>query len=137
MTDNVSLGWLFTGRLTMDDQVALLNRPHDLPDDLVQRLQRARDVSVTDTLADTLDYQRGQLDRWWEDRTPEQQAYLIEQRAGELDEDYADTVQAASADPVNDPNALVVVVVRDLKNNNRFRLPPMVDVYVEMKTRES
>jgi len=87
-------------------------------------------------LADILDHHRRQLDRWWQDLTPEKHAYLIKYRDGELDKDYADTVQAASTNPLNDPNALVVIVARDLKNNGRFRLPPMVDVYVEMKARE-
>jgi hypothetical protein len=120
MTDDrrEAFAWFNDASVTIAQKVAALSGPRlDLP------------ASVADVF--------DQLDGWWEALTSEQQAYLIKYRAGELDEDYADTVQAASADPANDPNGLVVVVVRDLKNNNRFRLPPMVDVYVEMKARES
>jgi hypothetical protein len=46
MSDKASLGWLFTGWLSMDDQIALLSHPYDLPDDLVQGLQRAPMVDV-------------------------------------------------------------------------------------------
>jgi hypothetical protein len=121
MTDDrgEALAWFNDASVSITQKVAALSGPgRDLP------------ASVAGIL--------DQLDLWWEDLTSEQQAYLIKYRAGELDGDYADTVQAASStDPANGPNGLVVVVVRDLKNNNRFKLPPMVDVYVEMKARDS
>ena len=41
-----------------------------------------------------------------------------------------------SSNPLEEPNALVVAIAQDVKNDHRFRLPSMVRVYVEMKARD-
>ncbi len=63
---------------------------------------------------------------------PEVQNYLIENRDGELDADYKAAVMDAGDGNLD---GLIVAVVQD-NNTEKFRLPPIVDVYVEMKARD-
>jgi hypothetical protein len=76
-----------------------------------------------------------QLDYWWQRLTDEHRRYITDHRGGELDAEYAAIVQDASINPINDPDALVVVVVRDVNNGHRFRLPAIVHAFVEMMAR--
>jgi hypothetical protein len=136
--------------LTMDEQVHLLGRPHgQLPAGLVERLlnrpgvvqtwwfaadpEGSKTVMLAPQAAIKLDGQRAQLDWWWSRLTVPERTYLIDNRDGELDAKYADIVHSAGETPLNEPPALRVVVVKD---DDRFRLPPTVRVYVEMKARE-
>jgi hypothetical protein len=48
---------------------------------------------------------------------------------------YAEMVTAAGDGPLRDPGALVVAIVRD-GTTGRFRLPPIVQVFVEWKAQE-
>jgi hypothetical protein len=76
-----------------------------------------------------------QLDYWWQRLTEENRQYIADHRGGELDAEYAAIVQDASTNPINDPDALVVIVVRDVNNGHRFRLPAIVRAFVEMMDR--
>ena len=146
--DDASLGWLFSSGLSLDDQVGLMSHPHaDLPTDLVQRLM-ARRVSVVGTtwlsqqsqtrwmiqpsLADELDDRRLQLDQWWQRRSPEERAALIQHRAEEFGDDYRQLIMDANPDP-REP--AIVAIVAD-NRTGRFRLPPLLTVFLELKARE-
>lgn len=88
--------------------------------------------SLAPDAARTLSAIRLQLDHWWSDLPADEQAYIVENRTGELDGKYRDLVLGASRDPVNDgPHAHLVVVVSD-NRTGRFRLPEMIRIYVEM-----
>lgn len=143
--------WWFD-QLTMDDCVALLANPGGaLPVHLVEQFSRrpgwvsgmaywvsnasgTSGFTLAGEPASALDDIREQLNDWWS-RIESDHDYIIENRAGELDGGYADIVQSAG-DPLNAPRAMGFVVVKDTKNNNRFRLPSMIRVYVEWKARE-
>ncbi|WP_142391427.1 hypothetical protein [Mycobacterium sp. ENV421] len=144
-----SLSW-FRQLLTLDEQVALLSNPFGpLPGQLAERLVRRPGISMTywvssndprewtlsAVAARTLAAAGEQLDYWWRQLSSEQRDYITTHRAGELDAEYAAVVQGASTNPINDPTALVVVVVRDVKNGYRFRLPAIVRAFVEMMSR--
>ncbi|BBX22948.1 hypothetical protein MTER_23590 [Mycolicibacter terrae] len=141
-----SLSW-FHQQLTLHEQIAVLNDPFgSLPTSLAERLMHRPGISMTywvgsdDPTHWTLDAiaarrlqaVKRQLDDWWQGLTDEQRRYVTDHRGGELGAEYADIVQSASSDPINNPDALVVIVVRDAKNQHRFQLPPLVRAYVEM-----
>ncbi|RFZ48548.1 hypothetical protein MSS2_04715 [Mycobacterium marinum] len=141
-----SLSW-FHQQLTLDERVAVLSNPSGpLPTSLAERLMHRPGISMTYWVGSTdpthwtldaiaarrlLEVTR-QLDDWWRRLTEEQRRYITDRRGGELSPEYADIVQDASSDPINNPDALVVMVVRDAKNQHRFQLPPLVRAYVEM-----
>lgn len=148
-SDQVDLSW-FCNHLPPEDQVSLLRNPDQvLPAGLAQRLMHKPGVfsarwlsndgpsgwELTRSAATTLGGIRSQLDHWWSGLSPERQAYIMENRRGELDGEYADDIRRASEDPVEKPGAYLVVLVTDDKTG-RFRLPQMIQVYVEMKTAE-
>jgi hypothetical protein len=96
---------------------------------------RNRDVpaSVIDVL--------GQLDRWWkrwegktfrDDKTFRDA--LIEQRAEELGAEYEQIVLDANEDDPRKPPPIVAIVTD--QTTGRFRLPPILAVYLELKARE-
>lgn len=136
--------------LPMADQVRLLKNPHGrLSPGLVQRLSRfpatvtgeavftsneprGTGFRLTPSLAEKLDQIDGALEEWWADLEPEDRDHLIEHRAADLDADYAQLVLAAGD---GQPGGLVVEIARD--SAGRFRLPAMVDVFVEAKAGES
>jgi hypothetical protein len=141
-----SLSW-FHQQLTLEERTAVLSNPSGpLPTSLAERLMHRPGISMTYWVASsdpthwTLDAiaarrllaVNSQLDDWWERLTEEQRRYITDHRGGELRADYAEVVQGASADPISNPDALIVIVVRDAKNQHRFRLPPLVHAYVEM-----
>lgn len=145
------LSWFY--QLAPAAQVALLRDPHGaLSGELAvrlaipgpgvyQELQTQSDggsasLRLSPSAAEHLAAIRLQLDEWWSHLPADQQAYVIENRRGELDGEYREIVLRASRDPVgNGPHAHLVVVVSDNKTG-RFRLPQMIQVYVEMKTAE-
>jgi hypothetical protein len=139
-------------QFTMDERVHLMGRPRaHLPAGLAERLLNPPGVEAWWWTADPenaiqmlapqaaakLEDQRRQLDWWWSHLSDADRAYMIENRDGELDGSYVDIVQSASETPLNEPPALRVVVAKDCNNDNRFRLPPMVRVFVELKAREA
>jgi hypothetical protein len=133
--------------LAMEDKVRLLKNPHGrLSPGLVQRLSRfpgtvageavftsnepkGTGFRLSPSLAGQLDHIEGYLDEWWTGLDPEDQDHLIEHRAEQLAAEYAPVVLAAGD---GKPEGLIVAVVRDNKTG-RFRLPPMIRVYVELQ----
>ena len=92
---------------------------------------RDTEFTLHGELPDKLETIRIHLDQWWSNLDPEVQAYLNENRDGELDGDYKGAVMRAGD---GEADGLIVAVVQDNKTG-RFRLPPIVDVYVEMHAR--
>lgn len=148
MTDDNSLAWFH--RLSIDDKVLLLRDPHGkLPERLVVQLGRLgadgpgvltnayfpanggpTGFHVSGSEASRLEAQREQLERWWDHLSGDDRSYLIEHRADELPAEYAALVRQAHLEPV-----LIVAIVSD-NRTGRFRLPPMIDVFVELQARE-
>jgi hypothetical protein len=136
--------------LPMDVKVVLLKKPHGtVPAQLVPRLSELPGTTAAQTiwvsnppsdtgftlhgeLPDRLDSIRAHLGQWWSTLDPEVQNYLIENRDSELDGHYKGAVMCAGD---GSPDGLIVAVVQDEKTG-QFRLPPIVDVYVELKARE-
>jgi hypothetical protein len=146
MTDDKELGWFH--RLSMDDKVRLLRNPDGaLPPELVEQFLHNPGVytsywvsegspdrwALTPEASRKLNAQRDQLDWWWSRVEPADQAYLVAHRAEELSGEYADLVMNASS--TAEHAALVVVMVRD-NRTGRFRLPHMMDVFVELQARD-
>lgn len=143
MTDDMS--WFYT--LELSEQAALLRNPHSPPPStLVDRLAHRPGLAASWWVASEdpprftlapdaaakLDAIRTHLDRWWSTLTPDERAYIIENRRDNFDvSKYADLMHSADGGPVDDPNAVVVVTVRDNKEQT-FRLPPQLRAYVEM-----
>ncbi|SEH75038.1 hypothetical protein SAMN04489835_3630 [Mycolicibacterium rutilum] len=135
---------------SMDVKVALMVSPHGpVPAQLVPKLSQLRGTAAVQStwpsnrqpnepftlqgeLPDRLERIRQHLDQWWSKVGPEVQNYLIENRDGELDADYKAAVMDAGDGNLD---GLIVAVVQD-NNTEKFRLPPIVDVYVEMKARD-
>jgi hypothetical protein len=147
--DEYALSW-FNQQLTLDERVAMLTNPFGpLPAPLAERLMHRPGISMTywegsndprqwtlsAVAARRLAAAGAQLDYWWQRLTDEHRRYITDHRGGELDAEYAAIVQDASINPINDPDALVVVVVRDVNNGHRFRLPAIVHAFVEMMAR--
>lgn len=137
--------------LPMDVKVALVERPHGtVPAALVPKLNKLPSTFAAMTvwtsnppsssdaftlhgeLPDRLERIREHLDQWWSNLDTEVQGYLIENRKGELDGHYKGAVMCAGD---GRPDGLIVLVVQD-ENTGRFRLPPIIDVYVELKARQ-
>lgn len=129
-------------KLPMDDQIDLLRNPgQPLSPRLIDRLNdkplltKTRWAGSNDPapweLSAVVQLRlraiRNQLDAWWDQLAVHEQAYILQQRAGELDAIYTDTVLAATGAD------LVVALVRDVRNQNSFRLPGMIRTYVEMQ----
>lgn len=149
MTDDKSLAWFH--RLSMDEKVQLLRDPHGaLPAPLVTRLVQklgtdnpgvyttqwpgngnpSTGFRLQPSEASKLEAQREQLERWWDQLADHDRAYLVEHRTDELPGGYAPLVRRAQHDPV-----LIVCIVSD-NRTGRFRLPLMVDVFVELQARD-
>lgn len=143
-----SMSW-FHQQLTPDERVALLSNPFGpLPGPLAERLAHRPGISMTywvnsndprpwtltAVAARRLAAAASQLDYWWQRLTEEQREYIAENRSGDLGGQYAQVVQDASQNPLNDPDALIVIVVRDVNSDGCFRLPPIVRAFVEMMT---
>lgn len=141
---NTDLTWFY--RLPFADQVSLLRDPRQtVRGDLVSTLFLDRalmgskwtsnDGGIQWTLdpdaAQQLISIRQQLNEWWSTLTSEEQAYIAEHRAGELDGEHRSAVQRASLDPVSDDGHLVVVVSDN--KTGRFRLPEMIRIYAELR----
>lgn len=133
--------------LTPDERVALWQDPYrDCNGPLAVKLAQGKGPGVygsgtgetrwklSPDVAAELSAIRRQLDQWWGEVEADQKAaYIIENRAGELDSDYRSVVQAASLDPITDvPHGHLVVIVSDNKTG-RFRLPSMIRAYVDMR----
>lgn len=130
-------------KLPMDDQIDLLRNPEQaLSPGLIDRLNDKPGVLTQTRWAGSKDPAplelsavprlrlraiHNQLDAWWDHLAVHEQAYILQQRAGELDAIYAETVLAATGAD------LVVALVRDVRNRNSFRLPGMIRTYVEMQ----
>ena len=135
--------------LPMDLKVALLEKPHGtVPAGLVPRLSKLpstfaamttffSNASLPDSdsaftlhgdLPDKLEGIREHLDHWWSNLDADVQQYLIQNRNNELDGAYKAAVMSAGD---GKPEGLIVAVVQDT-NSGAFRLPPIIDVYVEM-----
>ncbi|RAU99471.1 hypothetical protein [Mycolicibacter senuensis] len=85
-------------------------------------------------VAGQLEVIREQLDHWWSSNVrPEDRAYIIEHRAGELEKGYGAIVRLASSDRVG-PDACLIPMVSEHKG--AFRLPEIIRAYVEMKAIE-
>lgn len=135
----------------LEDQIRLLRDPGEwLSPNLASRLLRspglwwwrgdaaAGKVFLSPEAERRVAEVAAQLDHWWRQVLgPAQREYILSHRAGELGNDYAEAVKAASENPLGDPPGLVVVLVRDSKNSNRFRLPPLIRTYVELVAREA
>jgi hypothetical protein len=136
-------GWFY--RLSMDEKVTLLRDPYGtLPAGLIEHLlERPGVVGIywatqdgptrwilTPEAAKELSAAGHQLEWWWDRLDDDAQAHLIAHRRDEIDGRYASLVSDASG-TAPDP-ALVVVMVSD-NRTGRFRLPQMVDVFVEMQ----
>jgi hypothetical protein len=147
--DEYPLSW-FSQLLTPDERVALLTNPFGpLPAPLAERLIHRPGISMTywegssdprqwtlsAVAARRLAAAGAQLQDWWQRLTDEQRQHITDHRGGELDAEYAAIVQDASNNPITDPDSLVVVVVRDVNNGHRFRLPAIVHAFVEMMAR--
>lgn len=148
MVENSSaLSWFYQ-QLTLDEQVELIADPYGpLPGQLSERLALRPGISTSwwasntgshpwtleGTAARKLSTARGQLDLWWQGLESDQKSYLLENRAGEIDDSYKSVVQGANRDPFSDPDAYLVVIVQDANNGHRFMLPPVIRAYVEMR----
>lgn len=141
------MSWFST--FPIEDQVRLLSDPGDwLSPELARRLHKApglwwwKGAGEKALLSPEAEHRvaevAAQLDHWWQHAlSSEQREYILSHRADELADDYAEAVKAANENPLGDPPALFVVLVRDSKNNNQFRLPPLIRAYVELVAREA
>jgi hypothetical protein len=73
---------------------------------------------------------RAQLDRWWQRRSPEEPAVLIEHRREEFGREFWEMVM--DAEPLEPNQPPIVAVVSD-NRTGRFRLPSILAEYVELK----
>jgi hypothetical protein len=137
--------------LPMELKVALLKKPHGtVPAELVPRLSELPGTAAAQTiwlsnspsdaaftlhgeLPDRLDNIRVLLDLWWSNLDFKVQNHLIENRDSELDSHYKGAIMHAGD---GKPDGLIVAVVQD-QNTGRFRLPPPVGIYLELKAREA
>lgn len=140
--------------LPMDVKVTLLERPHGaVPKELVPRLSRLAGTGVAGPavwlsnppsrnsggftlhgeLPDRREVIRELLDHWWSTLDSEVKDHLVGNRNGEVDGHYKGAVMCAGD---GRPDGLIVAVVQDDKTG-RFRLPALVDVYVEMRARKA
>ena len=78
-----------------------------------------------------LDDVRGRFDDWWDRRSDEERAALIEHRAEELSADWRPMIMAANEHPL-ERNKPPIFVLAD-NRNGRFRVPPMLEVYLDSK----
>lgn len=149
MTDDSEgdvLSWFYA--LSIVDQIALLSDPYQpLSDRLIDSLRHRGLVGGSAWVqsadppqwhlsvdeARRLSAIRKQLDDWWDRLAVHEQNYIVQQRDGEFDGIYGETVLAATGDLTQNPDALVVALVRDMRNENSFRLPAMIRTYVEMQ----
>lgn len=144
--DDNSLAWFH--RLSMNDKVHLLRDPYGaLPARLIDQLLArpgvvgtywASQISSTRWILATAEAakladQRDQLEWWWTNLSDDDRTYLIDHRDEEFPSNYASLVRNASSTDANP--ALVVVMVTD-NRTGQFRLPLMVDVFVELQARE-
>ena len=142
-----TLSWFYQ-QLTLDEQVELLAKPgRALPGKIAERLLKRPGVTTTYWLSNDgprpwmltpstgrkLAGARDQLDFWWQNLDADQKSHLLENRDGHFDRDFKDVVQGANRDPFNDPDAYLVVIVQDANNAHRFKLPPVIRAYVEMR----
>jgi hypothetical protein len=146
--DALAVYYTFPMKLKVD----LLDNPHGrVPADLIPRLSQVPGTSAVSQavwlsnpprdpgfrlageLPDQLEHARIHLDNWWETLDPEVRDHFIENRDSEIDGHFKGAVMCAGD---GKPDGLIVAVVQDEKTGG-FRLPPMVDVYVELKARQS
>lgn len=134
--------------LDLNERVTVLDDPYrELPHSLVEQLMKRPGIvsperwgndplrwPLSGPASRRLATAKAQLEHWWEHLTDESRDYLIEHRNGQLAGEYADLVYEASANPRSESDALVVVLLRDVKN--RFSLPPVVQAFVELKARQ-
>lgn len=73
-----------------------------------------------------LDDVRGRFDDWWDRRSDEERAALIEHRAEELSADCRPMIMAANEHPLERNKPPIFVIVAD-NRNGRFRVPPMLE----------
>lgn len=76
------------------------------------------------------DEQIAQLDRWWQRLKADERAELIEHRHDELSANLWQTVM--NAEPLEPDRPPMIAVVSDTRTG-RFRLPPVLAEYVELK----
>jgi hypothetical protein len=76
------------------------------------------------------DEQIAQLDRWWQRLDADERAELIEYRHDELSADLWRTVM--NAEPLEPDQPPIIAVVSDARTG-RFRLPPVLAEYTELK----
>jgi len=142
------LSWFYSLD-ALEDQVSLLRDPHQvLPMPLAKRVMgnpgifSARWVHgdeptqwhLTTGAAEKLAEIRARLDQWWPGLSADDRAYIIENRNGEFDVDgYASLIHDAGLG--SSVEGSLAGVVSDAKAK-RFRLPQMIQVYVEMKATE-
>ena len=136
--------WFFA--LTADERAALWRDPYgDCNGDLAVKLARATNGEpgvagavptspnepvhwkLSPEVATQLSAIRRELDAWWKTVPDDDKAYIIENRAGELESRYGPLIRKASSDP----HVYVPVTVSD-NRTGRFRLPSMVRAYVDM-----
>ncbi|MBP3087483.1 hypothetical protein [Mycolicibacterium fortuitum] len=142
------LEWFF--RLRSNEQFDLLRDPHqDVHGELAQRLFLAKQIvgsewvsndggthwSLATETASTLSAIRLRLDQWWQNLEADQKAHIIGNRAGELEADYHDVVQAPAYDAITKAPHADMLVVSDDKTG-RFTVPRLTRVYVDMKAGE-
>lgn len=145
---SVDLHW-FCNHLRLEDQVSLLRNPYaPLPLALADQLIRTpgafsggwlssgsdpKDCELAPPAAARLEQIRLELNGWWssEALTPDQRAHIVENRRGWLHKDHADAIRKADR-----PGIYEVHLVPDNRQPELFRLPQMLQVYVEMKATE-
>lgn len=138
-----ALEW-FSQHLTLREQVPLLRDPRQsITNAMAVKLSHRFLVYAADSdperwqLAPSLIGQltdiRDRLDVWWEGLGPDDRAYIIESREGELDGEYA--VHIHDAGLASSVERALAGIVSDGKTK-RFPLPQMIRVYVEMKAAE-
>lgn len=139
------LAWFYS--LPPADRISLLRDPRQrLTGELAKRLFLRQEAFMTQwwsndggasvelsaTAAQSLLAVRAQLDEWWKNLDADQRAYIIGNRAGELEAGYHDVVQAPAYDAINKvPHADMIVVSDD--KTGRFAVPRLTRVYVDMK----
>lgn len=140
-------GWSWFTNLPLKDQTELLAHPSgELPETLVNRLlvnpgvgwwawegQPYRAMLSQPAVAKLRAVRRQLDDWWWNHLSPEERGYISEHRDAPLDSHYRHVINKASRDPATDgEDAYLVVLISDVQDNNRFRLPAMIRAYVEM-----
>ncbi|MBU8824391.1 hypothetical protein [Mycolicibacterium goodii] len=139
------LDWFYG--LSSAERVALLRDPNqDLPGTLADRLvddyriakswwessgEPPRLMLAPHAATKLIDI-RARLDHWWSNLSPDERAYIAENREGHLESRYHDVVQAPAYDPVTRVPLPDLVVVSDHKTG-LFRLPRLMSIYVEMQ----